>query len=203
MSIFNAITILAYYQGTEDPKTYKKEKAIVVQPRFEEPLYRNYDLYEDKTKKGPGGGLYQNMNQYDNTEDFISQKNELKNRYVAEDSYIKEEQEKIKPSPTVKAMNDLANQYLVKIAKDKKKKLDPKAKVRNRGSVCCSAESPNVTDHKDHFPINDADQARNALARVHQYKGKKPSWWKGSLESLVNTVSRKVHSKYPKIKISD
>jgi hypothetical protein len=74
-----------------------------------------------------------------------------------------------------------------------KKKLDPKAKVRNRGTVCVPASS--AKDKKDHFPINDEAQARNALARVHQYS-KVPSWYSGSLKSLQELVSSKVHSKY-------
>lgn len=81
-------------------------------------------------------------------------------------------------------------------AKKDKKKPDPKAKVRNRGTVCVPAEQ--AKDKKDHFPINDADQARNALARVHQYN-KVPDWYKGSLKGLQALVSRKVHSKYPAI----
>lgn len=89
----------------------------------------------------------------------------------------------------------LASDSLVKTAKEKKK-LDPKAKVRNRGTVCVPAEQ--AKDKKDHFPINDEDQARNALARVHQYS-KVPEWYKGSLKGLQDLVSRKVHSKYPKI----
>jgi hypothetical protein len=82
---------------------------------------------------------------------------------------------------------------------EKKKKLDPKAKVRNRGTVCVPAES--AKDKKDHFPINNIDQARNALARVNQYS-KAPSWYSGSLQSLINTVVRKVKSKYPSIETS-
>lgn len=85
-------------------------------------------------------------------------------------------------------------------AKKEKKKLDPKAKVRNRGTVCVPAES--AKDKKDHFPINDEDQARNALARVHQYSSA-PSWYSGSLKGLQDAVSRKVHSKYPGIGKSD
>jgi hypothetical protein len=81
---------------------------------------------------------------------------------------------------------------LCKIAKDKPK-LDPKAKVRNRGTVCVPASS--AKDKKDHFPINNEAQARNALARVHQYS-KAPPWYSGSLKSLQELVSRKVHSKY-------
>lgn len=93
----------------------------------------------------------------------------------------------------------LASESLVKTAKKKdEKKLDPKAKVRNRGNVCVPAEQ--AKDKKDHFPINDADQARNALARVHQYD-KVPEWYKGSLKSLQELVARKVKAKYPSIDV--
>jgi hypothetical protein len=87
---------------------------------------------------------------------------------------------------------ELATDLLEKSAK-KKEKLDPKAKVRNRGTVCVPASS--AKDKKDHFPINSEAQARNALARVHQYSSV-PSWYSGSLKSLQELVSRKVHSKY-------
>ena len=76
---------------------------------------------------------------------------------------------------------------------------DPKAKVRNRGTVCVQAEQ--AKDNKDHFPINSEDQARNALARVNQYSSA-PDWYKGSLQSLVSLVAKKVHSKYPSIEVS-
>lgn len=101
---------------------------------------------------------------------------------------------------SVQEIISLANQFeksLVAEAKKKeKKKLDPKAKVRNRGTVCVPASQ--AKDKKDHFPINNIDQARNALARVHQYSSV-PSWYKGSLKGLQSLVSRKVHSKYPSI----
>ncbi len=97
---------------------------------------------------------------------------------------------------------ELAAECLEKTAAKKKKKLDPKAKVRNRGTVIFPAESPNVKDDKDHFPINDEAQARNALARSHQYD-KVPSWYKGSLKSLQEAVRRKVKSKYKGIEVSE
>lgn len=100
----------------------------------------------------------------------------------------------------VAGFEKLAQESLIAEGKKKEKKLDPKAKVRNRGTVVVPAEK--AKDKKDHFPINDADQARNALARVNQLK-KAPEWWSGSLQSLVNAVTRKVHSKYPKIEISE
>ena len=94
---------------------------------------------------------------------------------------------------------DLAEGGLEKEAakkkKKKEKKLDPKAKVRNRGTVVFPAESSNVLDHEDHFPINSEDQARNAWARAHQYS-KAPKWYKGSLKSLQDAVRRAVHKKY-------
>ena len=78
-------------------------------------------------------------------------------------------------------------------------KKDPKAKVRNRGTVVFPAESDKVKDNKDHFPINTAAQARNALSRASQYT-KVPKWYDGSLSSLVKEVQSKVKSKYPSIK---
>lgn len=97
------------------------------------------------------------------------------------------------------AFEKAATDSLIKEAKEKKK-LDPKAKVRNRGTVCVPAES--AKDKKDHFPINNEAQARNALARVNQYSSA-PEWYSGSLQSLVSLVARKVHSKYPGIKVSE
>ena len=80
----------------------------------------------------------------------------------------------------------------------KKTKLDPKAKVRNRGDVVFSAESKSVNDHADHYPIGSEDQARNAWSRAHQYS-ESPPWYNGSLKSLQEAVKRKMHSKYPGI----
>jgi len=91
----------------------------------------------------------------------------------------------------------LATESLLVTAKKKEKKLDPKAKVRNRGTVCVPAEQ--AKDKKDHFPINDEGQARNALARVQQLSS--APWYKGSLEGLKALVARKVKAKYPKIDV--
>ena len=98
---------------------------------------------------------------------------------------------------TLAMANLYQQQAMALMAQSKdKKKLDPKAKVRNRGTVCVPASS--AKDNKDHYPINNIDQARNALARVHAYD-KAPPWYKGSLKGLQELVSRKVHSKYPSI----
>jgi hypothetical protein len=114
----------------------------------------------------------------------------------------KEDQEWEKTHPKMKDWTDKEWSEYLKKQKPKDthqaedKKLDPKAKVRNRGTVCVPASS--AKDKKDHYPINNIDQARNALDRVHQYS-KVPSWYSGSLKSLQELVSRKVHSKYPSI----
>jgi hypothetical protein len=87
----------SYYNGTEEPKPkqkqYKSDPAIVVQPRFKEPLFHNYDLYETdgvdgKAKHSPGTGLYQNMDKYDSVSDFRKSKKHLRDKYKADDSWI-------------------------------------------------------------------------------------------------------------------
>ena len=83
-----------------------------------------------------------------------------------------------------------------------KEEKDPDAEVRNRGDVVFPAGSSKVKDDKDHFPINSEPQARNALARASQYSSA-PSWYEGSLDSLVKAVQRKVKGKYPGIETSE
>lgn len=81
------------------------------------------------------------------------------------------------------------------------KKPDPKAKVRNRGDVVFPAESKKVKDDKDHFPINDANQARNALSRVAQFTSV-PPWFSGTLSQLQSAVRNAVKKKYPGIEVT-
>lgn len=84
---------------------------------------------------------------------------------------------------------------------ESKKNKDPEAEVRNRGDVVFPAGSSKVKDDKDHFPINNIAQARNALARANQYSSS-PSWYSGSLDELVKKVAGAVKRKYPSIKVS-
>ena len=100
------------------------------------------------------------------------------------------------------AFADEVDNLVKEAAKKKpKKKLDPKAHVRNRGPCVFPAEHPKVTDHKDHFKVGTEGEARNALARSHQYDAK-PPWYKGTLKELQEAVRRKVHSKYPGIEVT-
>jgi hypothetical protein len=75
----------SYFQGTEKPKPkkqqYKPEKAVLVQPRFEEIFYKNYDLYDVPGKYGPGSG-WNEILQYKSVKDFLNKRRKkLKNKY--------------------------------------------------------------------------------------------------------------------------
>lgn len=82
---------LAYYQGTEEPtpgkKQYKSDKKIVDQPRFKEPFFKNYDLYETNGEHSPGSGWH-NIMKYKSIKDFLNVKR--KNKYKADDSWIED-----------------------------------------------------------------------------------------------------------------
>lgn len=96
----------AYFQngqGKDNPNTptpkkkkYKSEPALVNQPRFEEPLYRNYDLYETEGVKGPakhGPGVgWHDMHKFKSIKEFLeSKRKKLKDKYEADDSWIQDD----------------------------------------------------------------------------------------------------------------
>lgn len=108
---------LGYFQGgggVNEPsapgkKKYKSDKALVVQPRFEEPLYKNYDLYNVPGKYGPGAGWH-DMGKYKSIADFLKDKRKkLKDKYKADDSW------QIDSGKRVKARIFLLNR-IIKIA---------------------------------------------------------------------------------------
>lgn len=90
----------SYFQGgggVNEPapkkKKYKVEKAIMVQPRFEEPLYRNFDIYNLEGKYGPGAG-WNDINNFKSIQEFLKEKRKkLKNKYKADDFYIEDTKE--------------------------------------------------------------------------------------------------------------
>jgi len=93
---------LVYFQGTEEPtpgnKQYKSDKAITVQPRFKEPFYRNYDIYQTEgvngePKHSPGSGYHALFN-YKSVADFLKdRRRKLQDKYKADDSWIEDTRE--------------------------------------------------------------------------------------------------------------
>ncbi len=81
-------------------------------------------------------------------------------------------------------------------------KKDPKAKVRNKPNPVFDANSSKVKDSKDHFPLKNIKQGRNALARVQAYK-RKPSWFDGTLKELKDMVIKAVKKEFPSIEVSE
>ena len=80
------------------------------------------------------------------------------------------------------------------------KESDPQADVRTRGTVVFDAKDADITDDADHFPINDADQARNALSRASQSDF---SWYKGTKEEGIAKIKRAVKKAFPSIDVTD
>ena len=103
---------LAYFQGgggvnepTPGKKKYNSDPAIVVQPRFKEPFYRNYDLYSIPGMEdiGPGTGWH-GLQNYDSVKEFLdARKDRLKPRYVSDDSWILDSGKRTKENPNIKA----------------------------------------------------------------------------------------------------
>ena len=103
-------TKVAYFQGggginepTPGKVKYKADKAIMVQPRFVEPLYRNYDLYytegvNGKPDHGPGVG-WNSVMDYGSIKEYLEETRKvLRGKYVADDSYITDDNYKERES---------------------------------------------------------------------------------------------------------
>jgi len=102
----------AYFQGgggvnepTPGEKKYKSDPALVVQPRFKEPFYRNYDLYTIPGMEdiGPGTG-YHGLQNYDSVQEFLAaRRDRMKDRYKADDSWQLDSGKRTKENPGIKA----------------------------------------------------------------------------------------------------
>ncbi len=68
--------------------------------------------------------------------------------------------------------------------------------------VIFSSNDAKVNDSKDHFPINDIDQARNALIRVAEYQTA-PKWYNGSLSEVVAKVKDVVKTNFSNLEVSE
>ena len=92
----------SYFQGggglnEPSPKKekYKPEKSEIVQTRFEEPFYRNYDLYDVPGKYGPGTGAY-HINKHKSIKKFLNKKRKKMKKKYAQDNWMEEQSARIK-----------------------------------------------------------------------------------------------------------
>lgn len=116
---------LAYFQGgggvnepTPGQKKYQSDPAIVVQPRFKEPFYRNYDLYTipGMEEVGPGTG-YHDLQNHKSVQEFLeARRKRLAPRYKADDSWIQDNGDRTK-SPNIKARAEIFSR-IIKTAAD-------------------------------------------------------------------------------------
>jgi len=118
---------IAYFHGgggvnepTPKKQKYKPEKKLIHTPRFEEPLYKNYDLYETEgvdgpAKHGPGTGLY--SKKYKSVSDFRKNKKNILDKYVAKDLYL-EPDGSITVEKKKKAIRRMALLSLIKESND-------------------------------------------------------------------------------------
>ena len=85
--------------------------------------------------------------------------------------------------------------------------LDKMAKIipagDDRPAAIFPSTHPKVNDDKDHYPIPDKVHGKNALGRLSEFKGSKPSWWDGTPEELKNTILRAVKEKFPSMNVDD
>jgi hypothetical protein len=200
---------LVILQKKEHPGDYEEWKVITEEESRSEPYpieiggkiygFSGHMKERKKTAEGkvPQDGDKEPAKVKKLIEDQVPPEDEedIENSFIEDDELQKEIDEAF----------DLGQEINEKEFKSKKtgKKLKAKAGVRSRGKVVFPAESPKVKDKKDHFPINSIGQARNALARSHQYGGKAPAWYNGSLSELQNAVERAVKTAYPSIEVSE
>lgn len=102
----------AYFQGggevnepTPGQRKYKADPALVVQPRFKEPFYRNYDLYKIPGMEdiGPGTGWH-GLQNYKSVQDFLEDRRKrLQPRYVSDDSWQLDTGKRVKQNPDIKS----------------------------------------------------------------------------------------------------
>lgn len=115
---------LSYFQGgggVNEPaphkKKYKSDPALVMQTRFKEPFYRNYDLYDvpEFEHIGPGSGYHQ-MDKHKSIQDFLKEKRKkMKDKYKADDSWQMDDGSRTKKNSGMKARAIFLNR-IIKLA---------------------------------------------------------------------------------------
>lgn len=184
----------AYYQGTEEPtpgkQHYKPEKATVVQPRFKEPFYRNYDYVDVPGKHGPGTGLYHDLGKYKSVSEFLKAKRnkKLKDKYKADADDAKTKDVSQERKQKMKARAWLLSK-LTKVAID-----FPIDDQIGSGSILGDAGS-----YSDSVPIGGLGDYGNPL---HDFEGKSPDQlnfgrdYEGQLESYPEDKLHALMDKY-------
>jgi len=147
----------AYFQGggginepTPGKPKYKAEKAITVQPRFVEPFYHNYDLYMAEGVDGPPvhtpGVGWHNMHKYKSIKEYLDETRKvLRGKYVAEDTWITEENHKERENK-MKLRADVLHE-LVKTAGRKKKDINDHYKFFKGDTGMGTGFYENVPEH--------------------------------------------------------
>ncbi len=117
---------IAYFQGgggVNEPspgkKKYKSDPAIVMQTRFKEPFYHNYDTYNIPGFEhiGPGAGWH-HMQDYKSVQEFLEAKRKkLLDKYVTDDSWQLDDGTRTKKNPDIKARVAILNR-IIKMADD-------------------------------------------------------------------------------------
>lgn len=190
----------------EQPKEEAKEtQTEETQEVIEEPKEEKIEKVEEKTdisEEMNKAMAEQTEKDLDNKEDITEEaKAQWKYCVCPKCGYSVEKKAgdpcKAKQCPKCKTSLTGSNSKNKETSEEKSKK----TKQQQRGKVIFPYESPKVKDNKDHFPINDANQARNALARVAQYDAV-PSWYDGTLEELKKKVRSAVARAYPSIKVT-
>ena len=99
--------------------------------------------------------------------------------------------------------DSITTEELREKAKEELDKHNPNITEKTDGGshIIFPKDHPKVKDNKDHFPISDVNQARNALARVAQFDSV-PSWYDGTLSELVKAVKNAVRKNFPSIEVS-
>jgi len=165
-------TKVAYFQGgggANEPspgKTkYKADDAITVQPRFVEPFYRNYDLYytegvDGKPVHSPGVGWHSVMD-YGSIKEYLEETRKfLRGKYVADDSYITEDNYKEREK-RMKIRAELLNELIKNAHGDHFKVL-----CRNCGST--TAQCRCIRCDKEVSYVDSCSACKNRMAKNSQ-----------------------------------
>lgn len=72
--------------------------------------------------------------------------------------------------------------------------------AKSRGKCCLKKTHKLVNDGKDHYPIKNVSQARNALSRVMGHESV-PPWFDGTLTQLRRIVKSRVHKEFGSIDV--